>query len=185
MFKAAGQSQGSETGVLRRFSTRRVPKWGWQSIDVVALSAGSPFLVPQPRGVRHVRILGRQLSIGVVKEWMSVCSEWYTKSCNPKDFSRPESSIMSFKLINCDTRQIISRTDSQGIDHSYVALSYLWGQRTEKSRFLKVLPSTLPQTIEDALKVTKQLGYQYIWIDRFCINQESNEEKQEQFPTWI
>jgi hypothetical protein len=182
MFKAAGQLQDSKTRVLRRFSTRRIPEWGWQSIDAIILSADSPFLVSQPRGVRHVRILDQHLSIEVVKEWTSVCSKWHTKSCGPRGFLSPSFLIISFKLIDCNTRQIISRNDNQGNDHPYVALSYLWGKPTKKSRFYKALPNTLPQTIEDALQVTKQLGYRYIWIDRFCINQESDEEKQEQFP---
>jgi hypothetical protein len=33
------------------------------------------------------------------------------------------------------------------------------------------LLSDLPNTIKDDMKVTIQLGYQYLWVDKYCINQ--------------
>lgn len=50
---------------------------------------------------------------------------------------------------------------------SYVALSYVWGPPS----------GDWPQTILDALEVTKRLGEQYRWVDRLCINQTNLEEK--------
>jgi len=34
------------------------------------------------------------------------------------------------------------------------------------------MPRQLPNTIEDAISVTQQLGFRYLWIDRYCINQQ-------------
>lgn len=37
----------------------------------------------------------------------------------------------------------------------------------------------LPPTIQDALRVTQTLGFQYIWIDALCIMQDSEDDKLE------
>jgi hypothetical protein len=31
------------------------------------------------------------------------------------------------------------------------------------------LPLDIPEVAEDAIHVTKELGYRYLWIDRYCI----------------
>lgn len=43
-----------------------------------------------------------------------------------------------------------------------------------------VLPLLVSQTIEDSIQVTKQLGLRYLWVDKYCINQENEEEKSQQ-----
>ena len=61
--------------------------------------------------------------------------------------------------------------------HPYVALSYLWG----KSRLIRVinnrLPTQVPNVIEDAMSVTKALGFRYLWVDQFCIDQQDSDRK--------
>lgn len=42
------------------------------------------------------------------------------------------------------------------------------------------LPKYLPQTIEDAILTAKNLSYDYLWVDRYCIPQEDNEERRQQ-----
>jgi hypothetical protein len=41
-------------------------------------------------------------------------------------------------------------------------------------------PETWPKTIEDAVIVVKNLGYRYLWVDRYCIDQANAEEKHAQ-----
>ncbi|KAI0329368.1 HET-domain-containing protein [Cubamyces sp. BRFM 1775] len=38
-------------------------------------------------------------------------------------------------------------------------------------------PSNLPQTICDAINVTHVLGFRFLWVDRLCIIQYSQEDK--------
>lgn len=67
----------------------------------------------------------------------------------------------------------------------YAALSYCWGgDQTFKttvetrSRYLEEVDATqLPQTLRDAIYVTRQLGLKYIWIDALCIIQDSTADK--------
>lgn len=43
---------------------------------------------------------------------------------------------------------------------------------------LKQLPKNIPLTIRDAIQVTKALGYDFLWVDKYCIDQNNEEEKQ-------
>jgi hypothetical protein len=61
----------------------------------------------------------------------------------------------------------------------YLALSYRWGTATI-TKTLKdnldthsksISASTLSKTFQDALTITRRLGFQYIWIDSLCIIQ--------------
>ncbi|KAI1355540.1 heterokaryon incompatibility protein-domain-containing protein [Xylaria sp. FL0043] len=68
-------------------------------------------------------------------------------------------------------------------DLEYVALSYVWGRNNDFSTLTKgclELPTLLPRVIEDAILVTLSLGYRFIWIDRYCIDQYDASNKHEQ-----
>ena len=62
----------------------------------------------------------------------------------------------------------------------YITLSHCWGSKkflqltTESlSNFEHgISTKTLPKTFKDAIVVTRQLGYRYIWIDSLCIMQD-------------
>ena len=70
----------------------------------------------------------------------------------------------------------------------YVALSYCWGKsqtnvlRNENlSQWLTDVPyAELPQTIKDAIFITRVLGFKYIWVDAFCIIQNHDNDKHEE-----
>lgn len=36
-----------------------------------------------------------------------------------------------------------------------------------------ILLSSFPQTLRDAITITKSLGFRYLWIDALCILQDS------------
>lgn len=68
----------------------------------------------------------------------------------------------------------------------YVALSYCWGQQGNEDfvltqstlkRKMDIVPlSGLPQTLRDAITITKRLGFRYLWIDALCILQDNMED---------
>ncbi|RSL61392.1 hypothetical protein CEP53_005097 [Fusarium sp. AF-6] len=72
-----------------------------------------------------------------------------------------------------------------GKDGRYAALSYCWGgpqPLTATKSNLQTLISgvevdKLPQTLQDAVHVTRRLGIRYLWIDALCIIQDSPEDK--------
>jgi Heterokaryon incompatibility protein (HET) len=69
---------------------------------------------------------------------------------------------------------------------SYSALSYCWGGNQPicaTSHFIEALCSgilvqDLPQTIQDAIEVTRRLGIRYLWVDALCIIQDSITDKE-------
>jgi Heterokaryon incompatibility protein (HET) len=67
--------------------------------------------------------------------------------------------------------------ESQGETSQYVALSHCWGKSktvvtntcTLSSRKKGIEFYSLPKTFQDAIIVTRRLGYRYLWIDSLCI----------------
>ena len=71
---------------------------------------------------------------------------------------------------------------------TYLTLSYCWGGRqtaqlttnSMEAYKIEVPLSSLPQTLQDAVIVTRKLGYRYLWIDALCIIQDDEEFKQKE-----
>jgi hypothetical protein len=72
-------------------------------------------------------------------------------------------------------------------DKRYVALSHRWGDPDKHKSICLLIDnleqwqrhinlSKLPQTFQDAVKITRQLGIRYLWIDSMCILQDSQED---------
>lgn len=120
-----------------------------------------------------IRILKQDyIDFDILKRWISVCQDWHTKTCA---FEAP-SPVPFLRLIDCHTRRIIPASNNP-----YIALSYVWGQIPFLNNlFLEFLPKGQPHTIEDSITVTLKLGFRYLWIDRYCINQQLQEEVKEQ-----
>lgn len=70
---------------------------------------------------------------------------------------------------------------SNGECGRYTALSYCWGTCTQTRTVKDSLPdhiksikvANLPQTIQDAICVTRELKIRYLWVDALCIIQDS------------
>jgi hypothetical protein len=71
----------------------------------------------------------------------------------------------------------------------YVALSYCWGDtsvhiplETKKENILDHMrgidKGVIPQTILDAITVTKALGLRFLWVDAICIIQDNADDWQ-------
>lgn len=67
----------------------------------------------------------------------------------------------------------------------YAALSYCWGGAQPHAttlqtvgEYIRHIPGLyLPRTVHDAIKVTRELGLRYLWVDALCIIQDSSEDK--------
>ncbi|KAI0972309.1 HET-domain-containing protein [Xylaria arbuscula] len=119
-------------------------------------------------GLAKGRIIKSQsLDYSVIRSWIDDCKETHTVCLIPP--------FMPLKVIDCKGR-VVTRAAK---DITYVALSYVWGSSatSEEPLVNGQLPIKLPATVEDAISVTLQLGYSYLWVDRYCINQHGGEEK--------
>ncbi|KAM3070411.1 hypothetical protein ACMFMG_010238 [Clarireedia jacksonii] len=69
-----------------------------------------------------------------------------------------------------------------------MALSYVWGMATQfmlttealKPGFFESLGTRIPQSIQDAIQVCRNIGVRHIWIDALCIIQDDNKDKKDQ-----
>lgn len=104
---------------------------------------------------------------------------------------RAEPSSLPRRVIDCTDlarpRLVISDASAKEL---YVALSYVWGEeqphRTTTKNFHRytqaIDPSLIPKTIRDAIAVTHKLDLRYLWVDAFCIIQDSEEDKIREIP---
>ncbi len=96
-------------------------------------------------------------------------------------------SITKMKVIDCETLEVINRTDEM----EYLALSYVWrlanddlvppsrcAVRDSKARGSKIfLPPLIPRVVDNAMTVATDLGFRYLWVDQFCINQSAPKQE--------
>jgi hypothetical protein len=70
---------------------------------------------------------------------------------------------------------------TKGETGDYIALSHCWGSAQTltttttnlEERQNGIVWQALPKTFRDAIRVTRELGFDYIWIDSLCILQDS------------
>jgi hypothetical protein len=114
------------------------------------------------------------------RSWMNDCMEMHD-TCN----AIKQNGYAPTRLIDIgSTDTAPSLVESYGRSVEYVALSHCWGGslplRTTMANFhdhLDAVPwKALPPTFQDAVKVTRSMGYQYLWIDCLCIIQDSEED---------
>lgn len=108
----------------------------------------------------------------MVKSWLGFCASNHSKLCTTGSLP----SISGFRVIDCSSRQIILWDQRQ--HDEYVTLSYIWGATSEEfASNCNILPQKLPLLIEDSFRVTQNLGFKYLWIDRYCVPQHDSLDK--------
>ncbi|KAK8069403.1 hypothetical protein PG994_006019 [Apiospora phragmitis] len=110
--------------------------------------------------------------LGVVADWLSTCESEHGDKCHVPWSSK----LLRCSMIDIETRTIVPCPPQC----RYAVLSYVWGPMCPNLNGLAT--GMLPYTIEDAITVTRALGFKYLWVDALCINQRvySSPEKMEQ-----
>jgi hypothetical protein len=131
----------------------------------------------------YVPLDPEKINLDIIKTWIRDCREEHTNLCNEPRLKLPINSSISssIRVIDCLERSIVRLPSG----HEYFALSYVWGQAhdvkkeadSQPSHLLRILPAILPKTIQDAMTVTLQLGFRFIWIDKYCIDQDTTEHE--------
>ncbi|KAK4212266.1 HET-domain-containing protein [Rhypophila decipiens] len=112
-----------------------------------------------------------------LKGWLQHCDSLHADTCKAK--ASISSLRVSLQCIDCFTRSIV---DIRPGDR-YLALSYVWGVpplKIVKKGDTDRLPRHASQVIEDAMVVVRGLGEKYLWVDKYCIEQESHDIKDAQ-----
>ena len=103
-----------------------------------------------------------------LSSWIDSCQTRHQSICGAQDHQ----GATPGRLIDCETRQVCV-----GVQQPYVCLSYVWGVAPTQEDVPETGVNELPQTVCDAISVTRRLGYGYLWVDRFCIDQNDAEDK--------
>lgn len=123
------------------------------------------------------RPIGTSVEFSTIKKILAYCKSKHRNLCPD---SRP--TISGMKLINCNKpAKTISALDIEPFPSNcppYIALSYVWGKLNNDNGGLGVNTNeTVPRVVSDAMTATAELGYEYLWVDRFCIDQLNHSER--------
>lgn len=130
---------------------------------------------------------GTNASFEQMKQWLHDCDIFHQDCGIGIDRERlPELPKLPTRVIDVgsldseEARLIISQSEYG----KYTTLSHRWGgnglvaltKATLESLKSGFCPRDMPQTFQDAITVTRQLGLRYLWIDTFCIIQDDPED---------
>ncbi|PQE13222.1 Heterokaryon incompatibility protein [Rutstroemia sp. NJR-2017a BBW] len=117
----------------------------------------------------RAREVSEEANLDLVRTFLDVCREHHHGTCGRVIPHEPIQ--QGFRVIDCtvdDPTLLGAQEQPWGI--KYAALSYVWGTSSADRE-------PWPKTVLDAVAVTKELGLQYLWVDRLCINQSDDAEK--------
>lgn len=140
----------------------------WMEKDIPAV--GSVHFVRPGEHDENELLQARELSgsvdFNICREWLSFCMKNHTL-CRQRT-GLGERITRGFRVINCNVSPPTVESQPWGVP--YVALSYVWGKEPSDE-------VEWPQTVLDAVGSTIEMGFQYLWVDRLCINQKDPDEK--------
>ncbi|EIW82553.1 HET-domain-containing protein [Coniophora puteana RWD-64-598 SS2] len=148
---------------------------------------GSPFAFVDPSIYKNAQLsksLSYDASASLAKEWLCQCLQHHDKCTLAAEGVSPTYGYPA-RLIRVggggdnEFARLVVTVDLVVMPR-YLTLSHCWGG----ADILKLLLgnfndlkngipfSNLPSTFQDAIVITRQLGFQYVWIDSLCIIQD-------------
>ena len=116
-----------------------------------------------------------------LKSWIAVCDQDH--QCAPQSPPRLPKRVLKIS----ETRVVLHLTRHDEYAR-YTTLSHTWGSNTSyvltkhNCRELTegIAWSSIPRTFQDAIKISRELGVDYLWIDCLCIIQGDEDDWNEQ-----
>ncbi|KAK4499266.1 hypothetical protein PRZ48_009779 [Zasmidium cellare] len=127
------------------------------------------------------------IDFDLVRKWYRLCRTVHAERCSEPQWVQVVQ-YESLRVVDVEKRSVQLAPPSC----SFAALSYVWGSSesqvvltVEEHKRLVEGPfelTKLPNVVEDAIQVTKELGLRYLWVDALCIPQRpvDNPEKARQ-----
>ena len=122
-------------------------------------------------------------------QWLETCITRHTNCSRPRPLELDDWKPTRLLYLGTENRHELRLCQARGISNQvrYATLSHCWGTDPERQTLTKqnvaswedFIPETeMMQTFRDAIKVTRRLKVQYLWVDSLCIIQDSN-------PDWL
>lgn len=115
--------------------------------------------------------------ISLVRKWLSNCCK------NHPQCSQPSRRIAPTRIIDISQRDPFLEVNPPP-NVPYIILSYCWGTgavlSTTVDNFVRhqrqIGFDEMPNTFKDAIRVARELGFDFIWIDSLCIIQDRKDD---------
>jgi hypothetical protein len=116
--------------------------------------------------------------IGRARKWLDECDTHHC--CKPSKTLLPSRVIDVGHLGSSQVR--LWEPVPEGTTGEYISLSYCWGTSREftttratiEERKKGIIIADIPKTYQDAVKLTRELGIRYLWVDALCICQDEH-----------
>ncbi|KAM5345055.1 hypothetical protein ACJ41O_010917 [Fusarium nematophilum] len=116
------------------------------------------------KGPYTARLIDEMIDFERIRKGLEHCQTTHPKECQ----AMFDQGLLATRMVDVIARKTVDCPDQC----DYLALSYVWGGVHPEPGALEA--GTLPQTIEDAITITKRLGKRYLWVDALCIDQSPN-----------
>jgi hypothetical protein len=128
---------------------------------------------------------GSSTQYALLRAWLHECDAFH--ECSSRFHANNPSRLLDVGTTHTSALRICR--SNQNARLKYIALSHCWGKldEEEKRQFCTTNEnievrldgfdvSELPKTFRDAVRVTRNLGIRYLWIDSLCIIQWNKED---------
>lgn len=132
-----------------------------------------PHMVKSPK-VASGRKVNNQVDYCLLRTWLENCDTLHDTYCR-REWSKQ---LHKIRLIDVNAYRVVQYPVDRTVE--FLALSYVWGKRSQKCFSVGSKVGIVPATIRDAVAVTRGLGRQFLWVDSVCIDQKSDDDKLEQ-----
>jgi hypothetical protein len=143
----------------------------WTNISCLTDDVDASWIAGRPLGAESVQSLGRK--------WLSECSKNHTSCAPTKDTEMP-TRVIDVGIEGGVEPRLLETNGRQG---QWVAMSYPWGgakpittRDTYKGNLQELPMASLPPLFQDVIRVVRDMGFQYLWIDSICIVQGDLED---------
>ncbi|KAI1739133.1 hypothetical protein F4680DRAFT_422948, partial [Xylaria scruposa] len=154
----------------------------YRALDNASIQLGLPKLLALKKNDDEVLSIEEKALFGIVGAWLKHCDDNHP-NCKPENPKLPTRLL----YIGTIKKPVLRITESKKIDTSggtprYIALSHPWGDRNQYPPFETlrsnydeymngIVFNKLTLTFKHAVKATRALGIEYLWIDSICIIQ--------------
>ncbi|KAF9894338.1 hypothetical protein FE257_007841 [Aspergillus nanangensis] len=139
----------------------------WRQFRAFGLSSQNPL---PGRDAMNARRVSPLVDFDLLRGWVHRCESAHAHNCQPVWVDELETA----RMVDVHARKIVPCPPHC----RYVALSYVWGGVKAQPGALET--RRLPQTIEDAISVAKELGFRYLWVDMLCVDQTGSPQQAQQ-----
>lgn len=122
----------------------------------------------------------------IAKGWLQECTSTHEDCCDFSQRTVKDSKQKPTRILQVSNDSVKLLCNMSNEDFDYLALSHMWGEDcTQQIRLMQDTIDTFKEEIpwhrlsniyKEAIRATRLLGFEYLWIDSLCIIQDSADD---------